>query len=110
MPPAGGGGLFAAAGVLLGAERDPVEAAGRGWALVDLAWHASETGLRAAALAAARPTLAEATGVRWSRAGRPLGMLAHLARRDLEGDPAQPRPLGSPGRVGRALWHAVTGR
>jgi phytoene synthase len=101
-----GEGLFVAAARALGAGGDPAATAGRGWALADLAIHLSDPGERAAAQAAARPLLADATASRWSRAGRPLGALAHLARMDLLPDP---RPPGSPARVARLLRHRLTG-
>ncbi len=81
--------------------------AGEGWALVDLARH-SNSADAAAAMAAARERLDRA--VHWPPRLRPLGMLAALARRDLERgiDPAEPQ--GAPGRMLRMLRHRLTGR
>ena len=97
-----GGGLFAAAAGVLGATSDPVEQAGRGWALVDLARNrANPRGLELAG------TLLAATTIRWSVAGRPLGMLAKLARRDVaRGLERQ----GSPARLLAMAGHRLTGR
>jgi phytoene synthase len=36
--------------------------------------------------------------------------MALLARRDLALAPGMPPPVGSPARLGRLLWHRVTGR
>lgn len=99
-----GGGLFAAAAEVLGAD-DPVAAAGAGWALVDLARHHSRSEVAGKALAMARGQLADAP-VRWSGAGRPLGVLTKLARRDLAGI----EPQGSPRRIAAALALRLTGR
>jgi phytoene synthase len=102
-----GATLFRLAGRVTGAgERDPLDEAGRGWALADLARHLSAPAEAYAARGAARPLLAEACGMRWSRAGRALGALAHLARMDLL---PHPGPPGAPGRVARLLRHRLTG-
>ncbi len=84
---------------------DPVTAAGEGWALADLSLRLSDAGEAAAARRIAETSLDQACGVRWSRNGRALGAMAHLARLELAGV-----PLGSPRRTGRALWHRMTGR
>ena len=97
-----GGGLFAAVGTVLGANvDDPVGEAGRGWALTDLALHVSDPKAAALARSMAAQHLAAATARRWSRAGRPLGAMAHLAAM---------APDRGAARVGRALWHRLTGR
>lgn len=102
-----GGVLFAAAARVLGAKAgDPVAAAGRGWALVDLVGRLSDAAEVDAARAAADAALKQAFGPRWSRAGRALGALALSARMDLEGS----RPNGAPRRVGRLLRFRLTGR
>jgi len=93
----GRGGLFVAGGVGAG---DPLAAAGAGWALADLAAHARDPVLAARARALAAPLLDAAVAVRWSRPNRAFGALAHLARLP---DASAPR------RVGRALWHRLTG-
>lgn len=80
------------------APTDPLIAGGRGWALADLAAHSSAPGV---AGRLARPLLAEAGGVRWSRATRSLGALVRL----------QAMPGASPARrTMRALAHRLTGR
>jgi len=95
--------LFEQAGVVIGSTGDPLAEAGRGWALADLAAHLSDPNLAARARAAAAPFLVRATGHRWSREGRALGALAHLARLNLAGRPG-------PRRVARLAWHRLTGR
>ncbi len=107
---AGRGALFVAAGKALGATGDPLEAAGQGWALADLARHLGEPGEAAAARAMASPLLAAATAARWSREGRGLGAMAHLARRDLALAAGEAAPVGAPSRVARLLWHRLSGR
>lgn len=99
-----GGGLFEAATERIGAA-EPARDAGAGWALVDLARHHSSPAVAARALALARVRLDRAPR-RWGRAGRTLGALTKLARRDLGGIELQ----GSPRRVLSAAWLALTGR
>jgi phytoene synthase len=103
----GRGALFIAAGALLGSSGDPLAEAGQGWALADLARNLEAEEERAIARDLAAPMLATATNARWSRQGRALGALAHLARLDLAD---APKAAGAPGRVGRLLWHRLTGR
>lgn len=100
-----GGGLFRAAKVVLGARDPMIGEAGEGWALADFSANVAdpEISRRAAALAAERLDLVFEQ--RWSRAARPLGALALLARADLRGTPA-----GSPRRISRLLHHRLTGR
>ena len=101
-----GARLFELAGRLAGAGAgDPLALAGEGWALADLAGGLSDRGEAAAARMIAEQALAEACAVKWSRNGRALGAMAHLARLDLAGV-----PFGAPRRTGRALWHRLTGR
>lgn len=107
---AGRGALFVAAGKAMGAVGDPLAEAGQGWALADLARHLGEPGEAAEALAMAAPLLAAATAARWSREGRSLGAMAHLARHDLALAPGEAAPVGAPSRVARLLWHRLTGR
>jgi phytoene synthase len=103
--------LFEAAAIVLGAsEKDPIALAGRGWALADLGRHLTDRNAAGRALALAVAPLAEATQRRWSRAGRPLGGLAHIARLNLAVPLEQPLPLGAPGRVARLLFHRLSGR
>lgn len=103
----GRGQLFAAAGVLLGSRGDPLDAAGQGWALADLAGNLQAEAERTIARDLAHPLLDAAAKARWSRGGRALGALAHRARLDLADEP---RAAGAPSRVGRLLWHRLTGR
>lgn len=104
-----GGGLFAAAGQALGAgPGDPLAEAGKGWALADLARHLSDAPSAERALRLAREALPAARR-RWSGKGRALGAMAHLARLDLDVPLDRPRPVGAPRRVGRLLWHRMTG-
>nr|WP_299910741.1 squalene/phytoene synthase family protein [Sphingomonas bacterium] len=106
-----GGTLFEIAGEVLGAApTDPLTFAGTGWALADLARHLSDSPAAERALALAASPLARATGARWSRAARPLGALAHIARMNLRVPADQPLPIGAPGRVARLLLHRLTGR
>ena len=100
-----GGRLFALSARLLGAAEPRIEAAGRIWALIDLARRSGREAEAQAAIAAAREGGA---GFRWPAALRPLGMLASLARRDAErGLPLEAQ--GSPGRILRMLRHRLTG-
>lgn len=99
------GALFRETARLAGAG-DDVAAAGQGWALADLATVTADAALAGRARRLAAPLLAEAGAHRWSRAGRFLGGLVHVARADLDAA----RPAGSPARVGRLAWHRLTGR
>jgi phytoene synthase len=96
-----GGLLFAQSARLLGAPDFPVEAAGQGWALVDLARHGS--GRDDVRIPGAE------SRARWPRALRPLGMLAALARRDADrlGKPWERQ--GNPLRMLRMIRHRLTG-
>lgn len=101
-----GRALFAAAGALMQAgSADPLAAAGEGVALADLALRLSDPAEAEAARRMATERLATATAVRWSRNGRALGAMSHLAAMELDGVPP-----GSPRRVWRALRHRITGR
>jgi 15-cis-phytoene synthase len=102
----GRGALFVAGGALLGSRGDPLAEAGQGWALADLSGNLHDAEEAALAREMAAPLLDAAARERWSREGRALGALAHRARLDLRPDAR----LGSPGRVGRLLWHRLTGR
>ncbi len=98
--------LFAIAGAVAGAaESDPLALGGEGWALADLAGKLSDLGEAAAARRMAEAALDEACVAPWSRNGRALGAMAHLARMELAG--VAP---GLPRRTGRVLWHRITGR
>ncbi|WP_240699984.1 squalene/phytoene synthase family protein [Sphingomonas gei] len=107
----GRGHLFVAAGAAMAAASgDPVAAAGQGWALVDLARNLRAPIEAAEARAMATPLLDEAAAARWSRNGRALGALAHLARMDLRLPDGMHPHKGAPHRVGRLLWHRLTGK
>lgn len=109
-----GGTLFEIAGKVLGSPKsDRVDILGRGWALADLARAVGDAEVSRIAREMAANRLSYglrrlAPGL--SRASRSLGALAHLARMDLALPPGAPPPIGSPKRVGRLLWHRLTGR
>lgn len=105
-----GGALFRAAGRRLGAgDFAGLDAAGRGWALTDFAFHCSDAQTGRRALALASPLLEAAFAMPWPKPVRPLGMIATLARRDARaGRP--PARAGSPGRQVAMLRHRLTGR
>lgn len=106
-----GAGLFDSAARVLGADpRDPLDAAGQGWALADLARHSRDDVGAAAPRRLARAALGVAAGHRWSRAGRALGALAQIARMDLALPVGTPPSVGAPGRVARLAFHRITGR
>lgn len=96
-----GGVLFRLSGELLGEQPGGIEAAGRLWALIDLAFRVSDrrTAERALALAP-QPK---------GRLPRPLRLLVTLAARDLRRGLDRPRRQGSPARVARALLAGTTG-
>jgi phytoene synthase len=102
----GRGALFVVAGEAMGAAGDPLREAGQGWALADLARHVGPPEEAAEAGRMAQGLLDLAVGSRWSRNGRALGAMAHLARRDLGGD-GETAPIS---RISRLLWHRLTGR
>jgi 15-cis-phytoene synthase len=107
----GRGELFVVAGAAIGAaSNDPLAAAGQGWALLDLARHLRAPAEAAEARDLAAPLLEEAVSRRWSRNGRALGALAHLARLDLRLPHGGEPPIGAPHRVARLLWHRLTGK
>lgn len=95
-----GATLFEAAAATLGCPMD-VAAAGKLWALTDLAHRVSDDETATRALAAAQALLPRLPR-RWPKPLRPLGMLTALARRDALA-PARSRRQGSPGRVAIAL-------
>ena len=102
--------LFRYSSSLLGYQlNDKVKRAGEGWALADLARHSNKVDA-AAALGAAAAKLADVTAQRWPAPMRPLGMLAMLARRDVERGPEQFERPGSPARMARMFRHRLTGR
>ncbi|MEG3147903.1 squalene/phytoene synthase family protein [Sphingomonas sp. RT2P30] len=105
-----GGALFAAAGSVLGARGNPPLAlAGSGWALADLARHLGDRAAAEAALSEARAIVTGISRHRWGAELRALGALSRLAVLDTAVPLDRPIPSGSPGRVGRLLWHRLTG-
>jgi phytoene synthase len=99
--------LFACSARLLGGEESPsVERAGEAWALADLARH---SGNEEDSGAAVKAGLQRPNPRRWPSRLRALGMLAVLARRDLEAGPGRWPAQGSPGRMLRMLGHRITG-
>lgn len=101
-----GGLLFRHSGRLLGLSDPAVDAAGELWALVDLARRSASAADTRSALEAARARVDTAP---WPARLRPLGMLAALARRDLERGPGAWEAQGSPMRMLRMLRHRLTG-
>lgn len=97
--------LFEMAAIVLGADDPWVGDAGEGWALADLALTSPDQAVATAARSGAGPLLKAAREPRASRAARPLGALASIARMDLEGGAA-----GSPRRVARLLRYRLIGR
>lgn len=105
-----GAALFALSGrVLVGDDADLPPAAGRGWALVDLATRAGDARLADHALLLARQEFEGLGRYRWPKRLRPLGMLARLAARDARRGKRK-RRQGAPTRIGRMAWHRLTGR
>jgi phytoene synthase len=96
-----GGLLFRYSARLLGEPGFPVGQAGEVWALADLARHSR------------RPDESKLPAVeskiKWPKKLRPLGMLAMLARRDLEHSGKPTERQGSPGRMWRMFRHRITG-
>jgi len=102
--------LFRHSTQLLGFQMtEQVKRAGEGWALADLARHSNAVDA-GAAMEAARERLSDVATLRWPTALRPLGMLAMLARRDVERGLGHVEPQGSPARMMRMLRHRFTGR
>lgn len=97
-----GGLLFAYSARLLGDSAFPVDRAGKAWALADLARHSRRAD-------EVKKPLPESQ-VKWPAKLRPLGMLAMLARRDLEKLGGKPEKAGSPARLLRMIRHRLTGK
>jgi 15-cis-phytoene synthase len=96
-----GGTLFDAAGTLLSIKGEQVQAAGRLWALADLAFRLSDRSTAERALRLAPAFRGRLPGA--------LAPLAALAARDVRRGLGKPRRQGSPVRVARALWAGLTG-
>lgn len=101
-----GGLLFGLSARLMGGDAPFIESAGEGWALVDLARHSGEPDAGAALEQARHHRLPSV----WPSPLRPLGMLAVLARRDLERGPGEMERQGAPARMLRMFRHRLTGR
>ena len=81
---------------------------GEGFALVDYAAERPNHDMRDAAMHAARERFRQAGRLTWAHATRPVGMIVELARGDaMRGVPGK---SGSPVRVARMAWHALSGR
>ena len=98
--------LFAFCARLLSGGEAEVKEAGELWALADLARHSGNDPDSRAAAEAARVRQPPA---RWPSRLRPLGMLAVLARRDIEAGTEQWPAQGSPRRMLRMLGHRLSG-
>lgn len=98
-----GAGLFAAAGVVLGADSPLLAPAGRGWALADLAGHLSAPAAAALAADSAHSEFTQAFSAAWPARLRPIGMLSLIARLDASNG----TPLAKTLKVGR---FRLTGR
>ncbi|HET9428547.1 MAG TPA: squalene/phytoene synthase family protein [Allosphingosinicella sp.] len=101
-----GGLLFRFSARLLGDAVSDMASAGECWALVDLARHSGESEAGAALEAASERNLPS----NWPSRLRPLGMLAVLARRDLDAGQREMERPGAPARMFRMLRHRLTGR
>ncbi len=99
------GRLFVAAARIAAADDVWIAAAGEGWAAADLALTSPDPARAAAARADALPLLGRALSRRSSRAARPLGALALIARMDLAG-----RAPGDPRRIARLIRYRLIGR
>lgn len=102
--------LFRFSSSLLGFQmNETVMRAGEGWALADLARNSNDVDARAA-LSAADHKLADVAARRWPAPLRPLGMLAMLARRDVDRGLGNIERQGAPARMARMFKHRLTGR
>lgn len=98
-----GGGLFAAAAVVLGGDTPLLAPAGRGWALADLAGHLSAPAAAGLAADAAQRELSQAFSAPWPAKLRPIGVLSLIARLDAAPGSALAKAM----KVGR---FRITGR
>ena len=97
-----GGLLFRYSARLLGDSAFPVDRAGALWALADLARHSRRSD--------EVKTPPPESQVKWPRKLRMLGMLAMLAKRDLEKLGRKQEKQGSPARILRMVWHRLSGK
>lgn len=100
-----GGLLFDYSARLLGGSPFPVKAAGALWALADLSRHSRRVG----ELQSSSPESKVMPKTKWPVRLRALGMLAVLARRDLERLGRKPEKPGSPARMLRMIRHRLSG-
>ncbi len=104
----GRGLVSAGAAALCGRATECMLQAGEGYSLVDYAADQPNGDVRGVAMRAARDRFREADRIAWPRAMRPVGMIVELARGDaIRGTHAR---SGSPLRVARMAWHALSGR
>lgn len=101
-----GGLLFRFSARILGAPDPVTEAAGKLWALVDLARHSSRRDERALALEATRGRQEQG---KWPKALRPLAMLELLAIRDVKRGADSLEQPGAPARMLRLLGFRLAG-
>ena len=102
--------LFRHSTQLLGFQmNERIKRAGEGWALADLARHSNAVDAETAT-ELARERLSDVAAQRWPKQLRPLGMLAILARRDVDRGLGGIERQGSPARMARMLRHRFTGR
>ncbi len=85
--------LFALAGRMLGGDSPLLAAAGRAWALSDLAGHLSIEDAARRASAMADDQFLQAFSTSWPRALRPIGMLSLIARLDRQQDSPMTKAL-----------------
>ena len=102
---AGRADAMAALAARLGADRDPVQAASRRWALADLALHRGDSQER---MEAVRILDAETTAGRIGPAMRPLAVLAGLSTRAIRNDARE--ALYGPGALLWAIRLGLAGR
>lgn len=107
----GRGQLFALAGRLFGAANaEQLSTAGQGWALGDLAVHLQADKEAEEAHRQADAKLATSFDTAWPKRARALGAMAHIVRLNLRMPEGERPPAAGPSRVGRLLWHRLTGR
>jgi phytoene synthase len=103
--------LFLFAATMLGQSGRDVGAAGRGWALADLAGHVADAKVSRVAAEEALVHSDAALASRWPRELRALGAMVHQARMDARCWARGERPpVATPRRVLRFAWHRMSGR
>jgi 15-cis-phytoene synthase len=99
-----GAALFEVSARLLGGVSTDLAAAGRLWALIDLAFRISDRATAERAL-----SIAPAVEAHWPKSLRPMAILTTLALRDKRRGLDAPRRQGSPARVARAAAAGLFG-